>query len=527
MPYISDNASLFSEWNTAKNDNLDPTTITLGSNKKVWWKCKRGHQWQAYVSNRAKGQGCPYCSGRLAWAGENDLGTLYPDLASQWHPTKNGTFSPSQVRPGCNTKFWWICDKGHEWQDSPNHRVSGRGCPYCSHNRLLPDETLADLFPDVSTEWDYENNTGSPKEYAPYSNKKVSWICRNSGNRWEATISSRTNLKSGCPVCANQTIVPGENDLATRFPILAAEWDYEKNSILPSEVGAGSEKSVWWKCEFGHSWKARINNRAKGIGCPVCVKYRKTSFQEYAVYFYVKQAFPHTIHTFRSPELGRKEIDVFIPSCTVGIEYDGQNWHTSTKKDIEKDKVCNSYGITLIRIREPQCKFYERTDPTIILKDQSIESLQEAITRILQLIKDTETPIDLRNDYDTIIKVFRNTAIKGSLSVLYPELAKEWHPTLNAPLTPSMIPGTGSKEKYYWLCPVCGYSWKASLENRINGRGCPACAGRVVYEGYNDFASHEPVLSKEWHPNKNQPLLPSQVTRQSKKKVWWQCEKGH
>ena len=50
------------EWNDEKNGELKPCNLKIKSNKKVWWKCKNGHEWQAIISNRTnKNQGCPFC----------------------------------------------------------------------------------------------------------------------------------------------------------------------------------------------------------------------------------------------------------------------------------------------------------------------------------------------------------------------------------------------------------------------------------------------------------------------------------
>ena len=64
--YLIDNPTLMAEWNWEKNNelSLDPNTLTLGSGKKVWWICDKGHEWQATISSRNRGNGCPYCSGR-------------------------------------------------------------------------------------------------------------------------------------------------------------------------------------------------------------------------------------------------------------------------------------------------------------------------------------------------------------------------------------------------------------------------------------------------------------------------------
>ena len=99
--YVINNAELMAEWNWEKNTelNFDPKTLTLGSNKKVWWKCSKAHEWQARIADRRNGNGCPYCSGRYAIKGENDLQTVNPTLAKEWNYEKNNELTPVEVTP--------------------------------------------------------------------------------------------------------------------------------------------------------------------------------------------------------------------------------------------------------------------------------------------------------------------------------------------------------------------------------------------------------------------------------------------
>lgn len=107
----------------------------MHSNKKVWWKCKHGHEWLATVNNRSTlGRGCPYCSGRNATS-ENCLSAMNPQLANQWHPTKNENLSPKDVKPNSGKRVWWKCDSGHEWEAIIQGRNKGRNCPHCYKNR--------------------------------------------------------------------------------------------------------------------------------------------------------------------------------------------------------------------------------------------------------------------------------------------------------------------------------------------------------------------------------------------------------
>ncbi len=123
------------EWNYDKNVGLTPDKVTAKTNRKVWWKCSKGHEWEATVNRRSSGSGCPFCSGRKALIGFNDLTTTNPELVLEWDYEKNNELSPEMFTRGAETKVWWKCEKGHSWLASIGHRTSGRGCPYCCGKR--------------------------------------------------------------------------------------------------------------------------------------------------------------------------------------------------------------------------------------------------------------------------------------------------------------------------------------------------------------------------------------------------------
>ena len=119
------------EWHPIKNGHLKPTDVTMGSGKKVWWLGKCGHEWEAFISNRNKGRGCPYCSHNIVLSEISDLQTLNPTLASEWHPIKNGRLVPRDVTVKSNKKIWRLRKCGHEWEATINNRNKGNGCPKC------------------------------------------------------------------------------------------------------------------------------------------------------------------------------------------------------------------------------------------------------------------------------------------------------------------------------------------------------------------------------------------------------------
>lgn len=75
-------------WHPTKNDDLQPSDVLPGSHRPVWWICEHGHEWKAQIKSRVSGSGCPVCANRMVLAGVNDLATINPELARQWHPTK-------------------------------------------------------------------------------------------------------------------------------------------------------------------------------------------------------------------------------------------------------------------------------------------------------------------------------------------------------------------------------------------------------------------------------------------------------
>ena len=219
---------LAKQWDSSKNGTLTPEKVTYGSNKRVWWclpydDAETGRhfefRWIASIKNRTNNTGCPFLSGKAVWPGFNDLASKYPDLAKQWDIDKNGTLTPEKVRCASGKKVWW---------------------------------------------------------YLPYDDAETG---RHFDFRWKASISGRTYDNLGCPFLSGKAVWPGFNDLASKYPDLAKQWDSSKNGTLtPEKVTYGSKKKVWWYLpyddaetgrHFDFRWKADINSRtSKNIGCP-------------------------------------------------------------------------------------------------------------------------------------------------------------------------------------------------------------------------------------------------------------------
>lgn len=540
--------------------------------------------------------------------GVNDLATAHPELTKEWHPTKNGNLKPKDVSSGSNSLVWWIDEFGHEWQATPHNRSKGTGCPICAGKIVVPGvNDLASQYPELLDQWDFKLNKDiSPNQVYKNSNLKVWWKCPKCGHSWFVKISDRTRKGNNCPCCSNKTVVKGFNDLKTRYPFLADEWDYERNSFGPDEIVPGSQKKVWWKCLNGHeSYLATPYNRIHGAGCPLCNQIFQTSFPEQAIFYYIKRVFPDCLNKFKNIFDSKMELDIYIPSKQVAIEYDGAAWHNEKtyEKELRKYLLCKQHRIFLYRIKE-EIEDTKTCDKCFVVPKFTYENssqLSKVIETIVREIdKKSNILVDINKDLFDILQ-YKKIKFEGSLEFLFPDVAKEWHPTKNGSLEPSnVLPGTslkvwwlcsnghewkasvvnrtkghgcdicanerrkityhnkrlqtrdllvgckcvedwdytknehgpeyytkGSGEKVWWKCHKCGHEWKTAICDRTRDykNGCPACSNRILVRGKNDLQTTNPDLVREWDFERNKGITPSDVAQWTHKKYWWKCPK--
>ncbi len=384
---------------------------------------------------------------------------------------------------------------------------------YCKNNNRI----------DLLEEWDYEKNKPlKPSDVCYGAGKKYWWIGK-CGHSYFASLNRRTANNTGCPYCCDShaKVLPGFNDLATTNPNLLSSWDYEKNgSLLPSMVMRGQHKKVWWKGTCGHSWQDSLGHRASGRGCPICYRESKTSFPEQVIYYYVHKCFPDS-ENGNTKILNGKELDIYIPSLRVGIEFDGKAWHTDKIKDEFKDQLCSSANITLFRVRDIQCP-HLRPNPFVHIidfdtyKENSLELVMEELGNELGV----RFPVDLEKDRIEIYNQFIAQKKDKSLLSAFPELSKEWDYDKNGELTPDLVTPMSDK-KVWWKCDK-GHQWQARIHPRSKGSGCPYCNSNRLLKGFNDLETVNPEILKYWNYEKNK-IQPYEVTAKSNKRVWWHC----
>ena len=289
------------EWHASRNGDLRPTDVKAWSHALVWWNCSTcGHVWQAQVSSRARGSGCDLCGREKSAAAKRiplqgrSLADVCREICAEWHPHRNGTLTPLDLKKGSGLRVWWKCAVcGHEYRAAVSARTQkrgGTGCIKCGRQRTLlarttpaTNKSIVATHPHIAAEWHpVKNEHKHPSAYKGGSHAKVWWQCKECGNEWLASINKRVAGR-GCPKCGRARTNAGRRrprpgqSLAELFPELAAEWHLQRNNELtPNEVRKASTYRAWWKCRAcGHEWSAKVCKRTRGHGCRLCAIARR------------------------------------------------------------------------------------------------------------------------------------------------------------------------------------------------------------------------------------------------------------
>ena len=307
--------ALAAEWEPTRNGILVPEFTAPGSKRPVWWVCSKcQYVWQARVSSRTRGHGCPACARRASGKARSaprpgeSLAEKFPAVAADWHPIRNDDLTPSDVGYASNEKVWWQCRVCHyQWERQVCGRTQhGSSCPQCARTtKAVPKagNSLAERCPSVAAEWHPTRNGDLTPADVSFSRKeKVWWKCAGCGHEWLAVIGNRVRWP-GCPSCGRNgrkrlttdlaakdsdrqrpkkkrtpapAPAPGRS-FAERFPEIAAEWHPTRNDELtPEAIGFASNRRAWWICSTCENLNGQLSSIAvgRGAGCPECGRRR-------------------------------------------------------------------------------------------------------------------------------------------------------------------------------------------------------------------------------------------------------------
>jgi hypothetical protein len=473
VPLIDGDPVVASEWLYAKNAGWGPEHVSRASGVRCWWECPFClREYKAQICNRTSGQrsACPYCASKRVCS-DNALSELFPEVAAEWHPKKNGKLKPSDVMHASSKRAWWLCKTcKHEWNTVIADRTGLQaGCPACYEARMqyarehpkpyFREQIVLSEKKKISRAW-YEKPSSEDFVSIVESNLKIAcqwhptkngdwtafdfskgsdaiawWKCKKGpDHEWQAPIYSRTGRKSGCPFCHGKR-VSITNSLKSKFPKLAKEWHPKRNGKLrPEDVTYGSSQKVWWRCKRHpeHEWETTVSLRAGGRGCPYCC-HQKVSEENS-----LQSQFPYIaaqLHPTKNKGLKGDEIAVSSSKkvwwiCRKGPDHE---WQATPANRTVRGSNC------------PFCSG-------------------------------------------------RQMSVTNSLAALYPAIAKQWDKKKNGKLTPADVAAT-SKLSVFWRCED-GHSWQQAVRKRVNSTvHCWECLGKNP-PGRPAEASAAKVLAK-------------------------------
>lgn len=449
------NPKLAKEWNYRKNSK-SPVDFLPNSGKKVWWICSKGHEWEAVIDSRARGNNCPYCAGQIVISGENDLKTLYPRIAKEWDYELNYPLLPTQIMAGSGKKVWWKCKHGHSWQVSPNNRTSQySNCPICSAeqgtsfpeqaiyyyiNQLVPainrynvNDVEIDIFiPDLKLGIEYDGVYFHNSNSAIKREQKKNTFCKDAGIRLIRIKETRVSMEDEKDILYRKI---GKNGTSLELIISRILQIIEMYGIQVNKVNIDLRQD---DVEIYNNYLSMEKKNSIAAHNPNLLK-------EWD-YDRNKDINPTTI------SYGSKKKVWWL--CPLGHNYKAAVSHRTTSKTPTSCPICAG---------------------------------------------------------QQILSGYNDLATKR------PDLMIEWDFELND-IEPNKISPNSSK-KANWICPK-GHLYKASITKRNHGRNCPVCAGKQIIQGVNDFATLQPRLASEWDYEKNELLPTNYTEHSNKKVYW-------
>ena len=462
-------------WDHEKND-LTPKEIVGGHTKKVHWKCDKGHSFERspyqQVNQKIK---CPSCGDKngkniTKLAKDNSLSFKFPEIARQWHSTKNGKLKPKDIIATNPTKeIWWKCEKGddHVFKALCYSRVTEQvKCPFCSGHKISKTNNIAYLYPELSKQWDHKKNGKlKPEKLTAGSQKAAWWLC-SKNHSWKAVVHSRTR-GSGCKICSGR----GISYLEIRF--------YAELKSILNEV----------------KWGSRVD----GYQVDILLTGLRIGIEVDGNYWHKKEK--KLNHDIKKGEYLKKKKIKLIRVRENGLDLINSKLDYNCDLNYQKKETVNR----------------------LLYKIKSITKSKKASRKINIYLKKSKF-VD-QNSFQNISQNLPAPIFENSLAYNHKDISSEWDYNKNKPLVPEMFK-SGSNLEVWWICKK-KHSYPAKIANRTAlKRGCPYCGGRYATKE-NNLQIAYPKIAKEWHPKFNLNLMPSDFLPTSGQYVWWLCKNGH
>ena len=453
-------------WCYDLNGDMTPDNTLYASNKRAYFKCKRGHEFSSTIykmtNSKGKPKGCPYCNKIKAYPGENDFFTVCPAAKNMWDYDKNIGIDPKSLSPNSAMRANFKCSLGHEFFKTIHQFTRNPVCPECE---FIEKRSIALTKPEMLVFWDYEKNILSPYEVSPHSKKEAFWKCKKCGYSWKTQINSRA-AKNKCPSCDLGLAFNQEQNNTNTYrqfnPEASKMWiDELNNGLTPDNVSKGSGKTVYLRCAINpeHIYPKKICDipNEKPFGCPYCRGGRKIAYP------------------------GINDVFTVCPECK-------EMW------DWEKNVGIDPYHLlpgsrTRIHLKCKRGHEFQRTVNTFIKSPKCSEC--------------EKTKINISN-------------------ISY--MVKQWDFIKNNDIDINLT-SSNSKDIVWWKCKKCGYEWQAQIYTRKRSKGlCPCCDSRtIIKKGVTDLFTMVPYLKQDYDTQKNINVDAAKLSTTTADAVWWKC----
>ena len=537
---VADIHQLVKEWHPTKNGDLEPAGVSFSSHKRIWWQCQVNpiHEWDATANQRTNSRtGCPYCRNKRVDE-TNSLQTLNPEVAEEWHRTKNSTLTPNDVVSGSRKRVWWQCSKNpeHEWEAAVHQRTGGdrTGCPHCSGASTSQPEIrifceLKHLLGDEEIVWRERIDGVEADIFLPNHNLAIEY----DGNHWHkdkgetdlekneffAKRGIRTIRMRHHPLevlSKHDVIVPQKNlsktdvdklvsriasltslslDMYANEPSFTNDEEFRRFvSFLPSPPPEYSLKGEY--PGVAEQWDYQKNNPLKpenfssGSNKRVWWKCPNGDDHEWRTSIHQRTGEVQTGCPFCSNRRVSQTNNLLLNDPKLASE-----WHPTKNGDLTADRV------TVVSGKRVWWKCPKGDD-------------HEWVSSVGDRYKGS-----------CPFCTGKRASTNYNLKIINPKAAALWHPSNNNDLKPEQYP-PNSMKKVWWKCSVADdHEWQSTIANLNRTPNCPFCSGRYASSTNNLLLTHR-ELAKEWHPTKNGDLTPEDITQGSVKKIWWLCSKS-
>lgn len=328
-------------------------SLYLGSREKIEIICPLHGAFFQFPTNHLSGRGCKECSKIKITRNQSSNTEEFISKARSVHGDKYDYSLVDYINN--HTKVEIICTEHGKFIQPPKDHLSGRGCPICGRERSNEDIKSRMMLSEDEFIKRANEVHGYKYDYSLINYKdtrtKIEIICMEHGSFFQ--IPNKHMQGRGCPICGRERTIE-HNFLTLNDFIKKAKGVHGNRYDYSDSVYTGADSKMEIICEKHGSFLQTPHNHLKGTNCPSCGA--SVSKPEIKLVDFIRSFYKGEIITNSKNIIPPMELDIFVPSLNLAIEFNGGYWHSERFKDknyhLHKYNLCKSKGIRLVSIWE-------------------------------------------------------------------------------------------------------------------------------------------------------------------------------